>query len=137
MNIDIQKDSEIMKFELETNNKNATKEDILADVFKIVKQNDLKKLTQENYKNLGGKYSIWMIYNRFSSWFNMLEEAGLERTRNLNITNVELFENLVNVWTTLGEQPKYNSMTKQISKYSAGTYEKRFGSWRKSLEAFV
>ena len=129
--------TKIMKFELETNNKNATKEDILADVFKIVKQNDLKKLTQENYKNLGGKYSIWMIYNRFSSWFNMLEEAGLERTRNLNITNVELFENLVNVWTTLGEQPKYNSMTKQISKYSAGTYEKRFGSWRKSLEAFV
>jgi 5-methylcytosine-specific restriction endonuclease McrA len=28
-------------------------------------------------------------------------------------------------------------MTKEVSKYSAGTYEKRFGSWRKSLEAFV
>ena len=37
----------------------------------------------------------------------------------------------------MGRQPKYNDLTKDVSKYSSGTYEKRFGGWRKSLEAFV
>ena len=49
----------------------------------------------------------------------------------------ELFENLVEVWISHGRQPKYSDLTKDKSKYSSGTYEKRFGGWRKSLEAFV
>jgi 5-methylcytosine-specific restriction endonuclease McrA len=49
-----------------------------------------------------------------------------------------LFKNLVDVRTALGRQPKYDTLTNAVSKYSsAGTYEKRFGGWRKALEAFV
>jgi Homing endonuclease associated repeat len=55
----------------------------------------------------------------------------------LHISNEELFDNLVRVWTQLGRQPKYQDLTSETSKYSAGTYEYRFGSWRKGLEAFV
>jgi hypothetical protein len=44
---------------------------------------------------------------------------------------------LVEVWTKLGHQPKYNDLSKNISLYSSGTSEKRFGRWRLALEAFV
>ena len=53
------------------------------------------------------------------------------------LTNEEYFENLEAVWTKLGRQPTYAEIQKPFSKYSAGAYERRFGSWRKSLEAFI
>ena len=66
-----------------------------------------------------------------------LDAAGLQRTRNLNISSEQLYENLAAVWLKLGRQPKYQDLTKEHSLFSAGTYEKRFGTWRKALESFV
>ena len=54
-----------------------------------------------------------------------------------NVSDEELFNNLVKVWTALGRQPKYNDLTTDVSRYCSGTYEKRFHGWRKALEAFV
>lgn len=125
-----------MEFQLETHHRNTPDEDLINDLIDVSKKLDKKKITIDDY-NENGNFHSTTLTRRFGSWFKVLEKAGLERTRNLNITNEELFENLVDVWTSLGKQPKYNDMTKEVSKYSAGTYEKRFGSWRKSLEAFV
>ncbi len=125
-----------MKFQLETHHRNTPDEDLINDLIDVAKKLNKKKITIDDY-NENGSFHNTTLTRRFGSWFKVLEKAGLERTRNLNIKNEELFENLVNVWTSLGKQPKYNDMTKEVSKYSAGTYEKRFGSWRKSLEAFV
>lgn len=41
------------------------------------------------------------------------------------------------MWTKLERQPKYAEMVKPLSIYCAGTYERRFGTWRKALETFV
>ena len=125
-----------MKFQLETHHRNTPDEDLINDLIDVSKRLNKKKITIDEY-NENGSFHNTTLTRRFGSWFKVLEKAGLERTRNLNITNEELFENLVDVWTKLGKQPKYNDMIKELSKYSAGTYEKRFGSWRKSLEAFV
>ena len=43
----------------------------------------------------------------------------------------------VDEYNERGRQPKYSDLTSQTSKYSSGTYEYRFGTWRKALEAFV
>jgi len=50
-----------------------------------------------------------------------------------------LFANLADVWQRLGRQPVYRDLDKAAgySKFSVGTYEKRFGSWNKALEIFV
>ena len=125
-----------MEFKLDIDNTNATKEDILNDVKNIVKKHNIKKLTQKYYKQYG-QYSIWMIYDRFESWFNMLEEAGLTKTRNLGITENDLLNNILEVWMRLQRQPKYNDMKESYSAYSIGTYERRFGGWRNALEAFI
>ena len=66
-------------------------------------------------------------------YFNLISRSRSK----LNISEEELFKNIESVWISLGRQPKYEEFKKPLSKYSAGTYENRFGSFRKALEAFV
>jgi len=69
---------------------------------------------------------------------NALERAGLQKTRTpANIPEEDLFRNLEEIWIKLGRQPKYAEVLKPLSKYHVGTYENRFGTWRKALEKFV
>lgn len=125
-----------MKFQLESHNRNVPDQDLIDDLKRVADELGKDKVTIDEY-NDRGKYHNSTLNRRFGSWFKALEKAGLKKTRTLNISNEELFQNLVEVWTNLGRQPKYNDLTKDVSKYSSGTYEKRFGGWRKSLEAFV
>lgn len=71
------------------------------------------------------------------SWFNALEKANLEKTRELKISTEDLFKNLEEVWIKLGRQPYITDMVKPFSKYAKDAYPRRFGSWQKALEAFV
>jgi 5-methylcytosine-specific restriction endonuclease McrA len=125
-----------MKFELEPHNRNVSNEDLLADADRVAKQFGKRTLTIEEYNELGRFHSTTLT-RRFGSWFSVLEKIGLAKTRNLNISNEDLFHNLVEVWTTLGHQPRYRDLTSEVSKYCPGTYEDRFGGWRKALEAFA
>jgi hypothetical protein len=71
------------------------------------------------------------------SWFKAIESIGLARSRTLGVTIEDYFKNLEEIWIDLGRQPFYGEIERPLSKYSAGAYERRFGSWRKALEAFV
>lgn len=107
--------------------------------------NDLKKVAEKLNKsptideyNEHGKYHATTLTRRFGGWLKSLGMADLEETRSpLNIPIEDLLKNIEEVWVKLGRQPKYNEMLKPVSKYSAGTYDKRFGSWRKALLAFI
>ncbi len=125
-----------MKFELESFHRNVSDEDLLNDLKRVAKEIGKDKVTIDEY-NERGRFHNTTLTRRFGSWFIALEKAGLKKTRNLNISNEELFNNLVDIWQRLGRQPKYNDLTSLKSKYSVGTYEKRFKGWRKALEAFV
>lgn len=125
-----------MRFELEKHHRDLPDDDLIEDLQNVADKIDKLKVTIDEY-NEYGKYHATTLTRRFGSWFVALEKAGLQKTRNLNISNEELFENIAQVWIDLGKQPKYNDMAREISKYSAGTYENRFGGWRKALEHFV
>ena len=125
-----------MKFELDSHNRNVPDNDLIKDVTAVATMLGADKVTIDQY-NDNGKYHATTLTRRFGSWFEVLELAGLKKTRNLNISNEELFENLAEVWLKLGRQPRYNDLQNEISRYSVGTYEKRFGGWRKALEAFI
>jgi 5-methylcytosine-specific restriction endonuclease McrA len=125
-----------MKFELEPHHRNVPDEELVADIRRVAAELGKRSVTIDEY-NERGTFHNTTLARRFGSWFGALERAGLEKTRNLHISNEELFDNLVDVWLLLGRQPKYDDMTKTHSKYSSGTYEKRFGGWRAALEAFV
>lgn len=126
-----------MKFELETHHRNTPDDELIADLKRVATELKKDKVTLDEYNDYG-KFHSTTLTRRFGSWFTCLELADLNRTRSrINIPNEELFENLMDVWTKLGRQPKYNDMYKPLSKFSSGTYENRFGSWRKALESFV
>lgn len=111
-------------------------DELLKDLKRVAIELNKKSLTRDEYTKIG-KYSTDSFRRHFGSWFKALEKAGLEKTHNLNISNEELFENLEEIWTRLGRQPSFSEISKPLSKYSGSAYSRRFGSWRKALEAFV
>jgi len=126
-----------MKFELDTYNRNSSDNELIDDLKRVADLMKKDKVTLDEYNEFGNFHSTTLT-RRFGSWFKCLELAGLKNTRSqINIPNEDLFENLMDIWTHLGRQPRYNEIYKPLSKFSVGTYEYRFGSWRNALESFV
>ena len=49
----------------------------------------------------------------------------------------EYLQNILDLWTHFGRQPKYAEVVKPLSKYNISSYENKFGSWRAALEKFI
>ncbi len=125
-----------MQFKLERHSRNTPDSELLDELRRVAVLLDKSTVTIDEFNDNAAFHST-TLSRRFGTWMAALEAAGLLRSRNLNITNEALFENLAAVWLKLGRQPKYQDLTKEQSLFSVGTYEKRFGTWRKGLEAFV
>src|SRR5574337_795328 len=106
-----------MRFELEPHHRNVSDDELLAELLRVAKLIGQGTVTIDQF-NEHGKFHSSTLARRFGSWFKALDKAGLKRTRNLNIPNEELFENLVSVWLMLGKQPKYQDLTKDRSAFS-------------------
>lgn len=116
-----------------------TDEQILNELKRIAKELGKNSITREDVNRRSKIIAGSAVAYRFGSWLNGLEKAGLNKSINYRIkfSENQLFENIFNVWTHYGRQPLYAEMAKSPSVISPGTYESRFGSWRKALEAFV
>lgn len=125
-----------MKFELEPFNRNTSDQVLIGELKRVADLIGKPSVTIDEF-NRHGRFHSTTLSRRFGTWLKALEAAGLSKTRNLHISNEELFENLVELWVQGGRQPRYNDLTPDRSKYSSGTYANRFGSWRAALEAFV
>ncbi len=125
-----------MKYELEPYHRDTPDEELLEDLRRVAREVGKNRVTIDEY-NDRGRFHAATLKRHFGSWFAATDKAGLARTRNLNIPDEELFANLVELWTGLGRQPRYQDLRPETSRFSSGTYEKRFGTWRKALAAFV
>lgn len=127
-----------VKFELDSYRRHVPDEELIADLQRISSELGMHSITRAKYSGLG-KFSASTLTKRFGSWFIALEKAGLEKTNThpKRFTDEDLFRNMEEVWTRLGRQPRREEFAKPLSDYSNGTYEKRFGTWRRALEAFV
>lgn len=125
-----------MIYELNEYHRNVNDIELIADMQRVAKFLKQNTVTMDDY-NQYGKFSASTLTRRFGSWFNCLEKSGLKASRSkIGITDEELFEEIESVWAKFGKQPTYSQM-RDTSKYSVGTYEKRFGGWRNALVAFV
>ncbi len=126
-----------MKFELEPYHRDTPSEELISDIKNVAGKLKKRSVTIAEYEQ-HGKYHPSTLQRRFGSWFKVLENADLKDSRSrLNIPEEDLFKNIEAMWIKLGRQPKYTEVKKPFSLFSAGTYDKRFGSWRKALEKFV
>ena len=113
--------------------------DYIADIQRIAVLLNSDTVGYDDYKKYG-TFSPEHIFKRFSTWKNFLLKAGLKPTgfSKHKITKEELFTEIERIWILLGRQPTSTDINKHgVSKYSIDTYKRRFGGWRKALEAFV
>ncbi len=124
------------KFELRPWNRGVSDEELLADLKHIASDLGRDSVTYEEYDAFGRCCSL-TISDRFGGWNKALARAGLRVARQIGFSDEDFYENLEEIWTRLGRQPRQHEMTRPLSRISQGSYSRRFGGWRKALEAFV
>ena len=126
-----------MEYILKQYHRNLDDDTLIEDLICVAKKMNTKTVTIDEY-NKYGKYHATTLTRRFGSWFKCLEKAGLNPSRSeINISEDDLFQNLEELWKYFGRQPKYHEVKKPLSKYSVGTYEKRYGTYYNALNAFI
>jgi hypothetical protein len=110
---------------------------LINDLQRVAKKLNKNIVTSSEYYELG-KYSAPTISERFESWSDFLENAGLEQTGfQKRIPDLDLFKEMERIWIQIGRQPTTTDMKKGISKYSLDSFTRRFGGWRNALQKFV
>jgi len=119
--------------------KNLTDEEIFNELRRIAKKLNQNYLTQTDINNNSKTIAATLIVYRFGSWAKGLKKAGLRKSprSTIRLSDDELYENLLNVWSHHGRQPYLREMDEMPSEVSSGAYENRFGGWKRALEAFV
>lgn len=125
-----------MRFELNHDKRNISDDDLLSDLRRVASEQSEQQVKQRTYKECG-KYGVTTVIRRFGSWNAAVEAAGLETTVERNIPDDKLFSALYDLWVALGRQPSYSEIQSPACPFHVTTYERRFGSWRQALEAFV
>jgi len=118
---------------------NHTDSEILNEIRRVSELPTVNILTREIF-NKNKKFSnTHTIEKRFGSWTQALKKAGLKVSpaQKKGYSEINLFENLLEVWTYHGNQPTTKNLSEYPSKISLNTYQRHFGSWRNALEAFV
>ena len=113
-----------------------------ADLRRVAKLMGRGYVTRTEYEK-HGRFNYGERTKKYGGWDSLLKVAGLEQTPFRTgpkqiYSEKELFEEIERMWIKLGRQPRYEEFSvEKGAEISAGTYRRRFGSWRKALEAFV
>lgn len=114
-------------------------EEYFTDLRRVAKIIARNTVPYDDYKK-HGYYSAEYIFKRFGKWNDVLKKAGLEGTgfSKDKITEQQCFDEIERMWIQLGRQPTSTDIIKNgISIYSIDSFNRRFGGWRKALEAFI
>jgi hypothetical protein len=127
-----------MKFDLNLKRNNIPDAELFADLRRVAAKLGTQTVTVSAYDRLG-HFNASTISKRFGSWLKALEAAGLHTrpSQRKNIPKEELLDNLREIWVTLARQPRYEETKAPLSRFSAGTYERCFGSWNEAMKAFI
>ncbi len=114
------------------------REELAADIARVGALVGAKILTTADYGRLGHFHHATVV-RAFGSWNEALEVAGLSISSQWHrkTTDEELLSNMAAVWVATGRLPMQADFRPPLSKISEDSYVRRFGSWRKALEAFV
>lgn len=109
---------------------------LIADLISVSQKLKNAQLTIAEYDEYG-KYGSATIQKRFGGWNKAKQKANLEIGRNYNTTIEEYLQNILDLWTHFGRQPKYSEVVKPLSAFSISSYENKFGTWGAALKEFV
>lgn len=126
------------EFKIRIRRRNISDIEILDDIRRLAAKARSGTLTKREYDDQG-QFSSTIVQERFGGWNSALTKLGLDLSQRRDISTNELFENLANVWTTIGRQPTSKEMAPGANggEFAKATYQKRFGSWNGALVAFA
>ncbi len=112
--------------------------EVVEDLRRVAGQVGVVALSRRLYDE-NGNYSEGALKRHFGGWVDALQAAGLQVSADHHprAKDEELLSNLEVVWESIGRQPKRDDMVPPKSRFGPSPYVRRFGSWRKALEAFV
>ena len=117
--------------------RNVTRDQVLNELRRVAGKVGHNDITCEEF-NAHSTFSAATVRSRFKTWCKALSAAELvSRATSVRYSDEECFENLLRVWTYYGRQPKYREMNNEPSEVGGKAYVVRWGTWVKSLEAFV
>ncbi len=118
--------------------KRLTNEEILSELRQLANKLNKKELTIEDINTHSEIISPYILRSRFGSWTNAVNQSGLKISlHGKRYSDEDCYENILNLWTHLQRQPSYSEINKFPSKVGGKAYVIRWGSWTKSLEAFI
>jgi hypothetical protein len=123
-----------MKFELEPYHRNISEAEIINDIRNVAAQLKKPTITQAEYRK-HGQFSPDIARRRFGSWSKALAEAGLGKTRNLNISADNCINDLKAVAERLGKSKVTHEEYREHGKYSSSPFLRHFKSWFNACES--
>ncbi|MCL2406950.1 MAG: HNH endonuclease [Defluviitaleaceae bacterium] len=131
-----------MDFQIVKYVRSRTDEELLADIKKVASANN-GQLTQKIYndyrKNVDSTIADSTTICRQIGWSKAVELIGMQKSKyqnNAKISETELHEEILRLWTELGRQPTTTDL-KSKSKYPRNKFSARFGSWGDALNKFI
>ena len=118
--------------------RNLSNDDLIAELKRVYALVGKPYLARDDF-NHHSTTSVESIRIRFGSFARGLEVAGIPRSPQTHrrLADAQCFENLATVWTRLGRAPEYREMSEPPSTIQYRHYEVRWGTWRRTLMAFV
>jgi len=111
-------------------------EDLINDIKMVARKLKTDSLSQARYAKCG-KYGPSTIKRRFKTWNTALKQADLKAAKIDYYTDVELFENILNIWQIKGTQPRQGDIDSKPSSIKSSVYKKRFGNWTAAIKNFI
>jgi len=114
---------------------NVLPERVIAYLQRVAKIMGSDRLFFRDYKK-HGSFTSTVLYRLFGNWQTAALAAGLAPEVYRESTDADLFDNLKNIWETLGRQPTVLDVRAPLSKFSIEPYTRRFGTFTQALLAF-
>jgi hypothetical protein len=118
--------------------KDLSNADLLAELRRVHALVGKEWLTSEDF-NARSITNEEAIRRRFGTFRKGLDAAGVPNHpfEARQFTDQQCFENVAEVWAHYGRPPGYREMFMELSRIQGKTYVIRWGTWRKTLKAFV
>lgn len=116
---------------------NIPREEIIRDIQRVARSLSRTALTFSEYHKNGGMTDR-PIRRVFGAWAAAARAAGIEPAYDpLDLTDEICFEAIETIWQERGRQPREHEVRPPEARVAGPAITRRFGSWRKALEAFV
>ncbi len=113
-----------------------TRAQVLAEIHAYTNETGTTPTLEEIAERLDVHRST--ILHKFGRWPTLLKELDLQPVpMGRRYTDEECFENIVELWTHYGRQPRFHELNAPPSRVGSKAYVLRWGGWRAALGAFI